>query len=286
MRNQFPIYIPSKSRWESRLTVKNLEKIKAEYYVIVEEPQLEQYASVIPRHRLLVLDPYYQQIYDTFDDLGFSKSLGPGPARNMAWQHAVDNGFAWHWVMDDNIDGFYWRHNNHKIKAGDTTPLACMENFVLQYKNIGMAGPNYFLSAPCRANMKPFSLNTHIYSCNLIRNSIPIRWRGRYNEDTDISIMMLKAGWNTVQFNAFLQLKTPTQLMKGGNTEAFYAAEGTYAKSQMLYRMHPDIVRLKWRFGRAHHLVDYSRWKNVPLIPDPNAPKPLSVSAKVQSKNG
>jgi hypothetical protein len=119
--------------------------------------------------------------------------------------------------------------------------------------------------------MPPFVTGTRIYSCNLIRNDLPLRWRGRYNEDTDLSLRILKGGWNTVQFNAFLQLKTPTQQLKGGNTEAFYSVEGTLAKSAMLVAMHPDVARLVWRFGRPHHFVDYRPWRARGLILNPDA---------------
>jgi hypothetical protein len=77
---------------------------------------------------------------------------------------------------------------------------------------------------------------------------------------------MLKAGWVTVQFNAFLQYKLTTQTLQGGNTEAFYNNEGTLAKSQMLVNMHPDVARLVWKFRRWHHHVDYSQFKSLQLI--------------------
>jgi hypothetical protein len=116
-------------------------------------------------------------------------------------------------------------------------------------------------------------LNTRIYSCNLICNDFPGRWRGRYNEDTILSLDMLARGCATVQFNQFLQMKTTTQVLGGGNTAEFYAKEatmlktkgggqvsdgGTYAKSKMLVDVYPQISKLVWKFGRAHHEVDYS----------------------------
>ncbi len=79
------------------------------------------------------------------------------------------------------------------------------KDFVLRYENIAMAGPNYFMFAPRKRKHPPFSLNTRIYSCNLIRNDLPFRWRARYNEDTDLSLRMLKAGWCTVLFYVFLK---------------------------------------------------------------------------------
>jgi hypothetical protein len=109
-------------------------------------------------------------------------------------------------------------------------------------------------------------MNTRIYSCNLIRNDVPFRWRGRYNEDTDISLRMLKAGWCTIQFNAFLQGKVATQTVKGGNTAEFYAREGTLAKSLMQVQLHPDVSRLVKKYGRWHHYVDYAPFKKNRLI--------------------
>ena len=87
----------------------------------------------------------------------------------------------------------------------------------LRYKNVAMAGPQYKFFAPDRQKLPPFVRNTRIYSCNLIRNDLPFRWRGRHNEDTIKSLDVLKAGWCTILFNAFLQDKAPTLTIKGGN---------------------------------------------------------------------
>ena len=77
---------------------------------------------------------------------------------------------------------------------------------------------------------------------------------------------MLKSGWCTVLFYAFLQEKAATQTIKGGNTKDFYEADGTYNKSKMLVEMHPDVTRLVKRYNRWHHHVDYSRFKENKLI--------------------
>ena len=266
MNPNFPVYIVSKGRHDSRITVRHLEHMRVPYFIIVEAQEFESYASVIDRDKVLVLDPAYQRTYDTFDDLGDRKSKGPGPARNFAWDHALAHGRTWHWVMDDNIQGFFRFNHNLKVPAGDGTIFRCMEDFALRYLNVGMAGPNYFMFASRKTEMPPYVLNTRIYSCNFIRNDLPFRWRGRYNEDTDLSLRMLKAGLCTVQFNAFLQYKLPTQTVRGGNLTEFYMREGTLPKSRMLVAMHPDVCRLVQRFGRAHHSVDYSRFKANKLV--------------------
>jgi len=275
---RFPLYIVSKGRHESRLTSRALEAMRTPYFIVVEEQEFAAYASVIDRQKILVLDRAYQRDYDTFDTLGDTKSKGPGPARNFAWDHAIAHGHPWHWVMDDNINGFFRLNRNLKVPVADGTIFRCMEDFVLRYTNVAMAGPNYFMFASRKTAMPPFVLNTRIYSCNLIRNDTPFRWRGRYNEDTDLSLRMLKAGWVTVQFNAFLQYKMPTQTVKGGNHADFYAREGTLPKSRMLVDMHPDVARLVWKFHRWHHHVDYDPFKVNRLIRRPDAEIPSGVN--------
>jgi len=259
----YPIYIPSKGRWQHnrRLTTRTLDALGVPYRVIVEEQEFEQYAAEIGSERLLVLDSAYQRDYDTLDTLGDTKSRGPGPARNFAWDHSISEGAKWHWVMDDNISKFTRLNHNARITLRDPVFFRAMEDFCERYTNLGMAGPNYRFFVTNREQRPPFILNSRIYSCNLIRNDVPFRWRGRYNEDTILSLDMMKAGWNTVLFNAFLQDKIATQILRGGCTDEFYAKEGTLAKSEMQVKAHPDVSRLVWKFNRWHHYVDYSKFK-------------------------
>jgi len=271
MNPQFPIYIPSKGRADSRITMSHLDAMGVDYRVIVEHQEFDEYAAVIDRSKLLVLDPAYQRDFDPCMDLMPGQSTGSGPARNFAWDHAAAAGAEFHWVVDDNIKGFFRLNHNLKVPVSDGTVFRCMEDFILRYRNVAMAGPNYFMFASRKSKMPPLVFNTRIYSCNLIRTDAPFRWRGRYNEDTDLSLRMLKANWCTILFNAFLQYKLPTQTVRGGNTDAFYAAEGTLPKSQMIARLHPDVAKVVWRFGRWHHFVDYRPFQKNKLLKRPSA---------------
>lgn len=244
------------------------------YFIVVEAQERDAYAAVIDPSRVLVLDKRYQDVYETCDDLGSTKGKGPGAARNFAWDHAIANGAKWHWVMDDNIKQFFRFNRNLKVPAKSGAIFQAMEDFVGRYTNVAMAGPNYFMFVSRKDKIPPFVANTRIYSCNLIRNDAPYRWRGRYNEDTDLSLRMLKDGYATIQFNAFLQEKMTTQLLGGGNTAEFYAKEGTRPKSEMQVKLHPDVSRLVWKFNRVHHYVDYSPFKNNPLLPAPEFNRP------------
>lgn len=277
MNPQFPIYIVSKGRFRQRLTARALETMSVPYFIVVEDQEFDSYASVIDSKKVLILDKTYQRDYVTLDDLGDIKSKGPGPARNFAWDHSIALGYDWHWVMDDNIRKFCRLNENLKVQVADGTVFRCMEDFVLRYQNVGMAGPNYRYLAKRKQNLPPFIKNTRIYSCNLIRNDLPFRWRGRYNEDTDLSLKILKASYCTIQFNAFLQDKMTTQTCKGGNTDDFYAKEGTLPKSRMLVKAHPDVANLVWKFRRPHHHVDYRSFKSLALVLRPGL-KPEGVN--------
>ena len=262
MNPQFPLYIVSKGRADTRLTSKALERMNVPYHIVVEASEYDAYTAVIDPAKVMILDESYKDSYELLDDLGRTKSTGAGPARNFCWDHSISQGYEWHWVMDDNIRGFWRRNRNRRMRLGDGTMFRACEDWVLRYKNIAMAGPQYEMFAPRRERLPVFTPNTRIYSCNLIRNDVPFRWRGRYNEDTILSLDMLKAGWCTVLWYAFLQEKIRTQLIPGGNTSELYGPDGsTGPKTQMLINTHPDVCRVMKRYGRIHHLADYRPFK-------------------------
>ena len=278
---QYPIYIVSKGRSESRLTARSLERMRVPYYIVVEEQEYTAYKANTNSDfgTVLVLDNAYKMRYDVCDDLGLTKSTGPGPARNFAWDHSSSLGFEKHWVMDDNITDFYRLQQNQRIRVESGAMFRACEDFVGRYTNVPVSGLQYrFFIAP-NSKYPPFVFNTRIYSCLLIDNLCEFKWRGRYNEDTDLSLRVMKAGQCTLQFNAFLQGKLATQSISGGNTDEFYGVEdqedeilhGTSNKSDMQLRLHPDVSKNVWKYGRWHHYVDYSPFKNnKPILKDPS----------------
>ena len=262
---QYPIYIVSKSRYNKNPTAQSLKDMEVPYHMVVEQSEYEQYCKLVGEDKVLILPQQYKDDYDTFwiDD---DPRVGPGPARNFAWDHSIENGHKRHWVMDDNIEWFHRFNNNEKIRCDDGTCFRIMENFVNRYTNVAIAGPQYSNFCHEDEYVPPFLKNRRIYSCLLIDNSIPYRWRGRYNEDTDICLRVLKDGLCTIQFHAVLQDKMSTQKLKGGNTQEFYEQDGTMLKSKMLEEMHPDVAKVTWRFNRWHHWVDYKPFERNKLI--------------------
>ena len=58
--------------------------------------------------------------------------------------------------------------------------------------------------------------------------------------------------------------------MSGGNTEQLYKQDskfdGRLEMAKSLKLQHPDIVEIKWKYGRWHHDVDYSKFKSNKLL--------------------
>ena len=261
-----PMYIISKTRYDSMFTSRSLARMQIPHYIAIEPQEEKQYEEA--------LDKFGIRDWVTLLVAPFSNhGDGPGRARNWCWDHSMSIGATYHWVFDDNISDFYRLHENMRIRFESGAGFRAMEDFVERFRNVYIAGPQYrFFIAPDQ-KYPAFVANTRIYSALLIRNDCKHRWRGRYNEDTDLCLRVLKDGDCTIQFNAFLQGKAATQSVGGGNTSEFYHkensdklqegwnAEGTVNKSQMLVDMHPDVTRLVWRYNRWHHWVDYEPFK-------------------------
>ncbi len=260
MNPNFPIFVISKGRWESRLTSKTFERTNIPYRIVIEPQEYDDYVKFIRKEKIIKLP---------FSNLG----QGSIPARNFVWDFAIKEGHKKHWIIDDNIYDFYRFNRNAKNIVEDGTIFKCAEDFVDRYENIMLSGFNYCKFCIASEKYPPYLFNTRIYSTILIDHRLDLRWRGKYNEDTDLSIRTLKLGYCTVQFNAFLSEKATTMRLKGGNTDSIYQNEnldyqdGVLEKSKSLQEQHPDVAKVVWRWNRWHHFVDYSVFKrNKPIF--------------------
>jgi hypothetical protein len=233
-----------------------LEQAGISYHLVVEPTEADDYKTKFGADRVLVLP---------FHDLG----QGSIPARNWIWEHALEHGHPWHWIIDDNVVGFYRSHMNKRLTVRrSSAPLRMVEDFADRYDNLAFAGlaDVAFMSDNTRT---PLALNTRVYSVTLINTTLDYRWRGRYNEDTDICLRALKDGWATVLFKNMLMDKPETSRgdgssgTRGGNTDNVYNAPD-YRRSfaESLKEQHPDVVEVVWKFNRWHHHVDYSPFRN------------------------
>ena len=258
MQPEYPVFVPTKGRYDSRLTIKALEKIGVSFHAVVEPQEYDAYAQYLAPEKILVL-PHSDK--------------GLVVTRNWIWDYARDLGVKRFWTFDDNIKAFYRYHNNRQTPLVSGTFLRVMEEFTTRYVNVPVAGMQYYMFIIRRHGhtYPPFVLNTRVYSNMLIEtNAVDSRgrpWRneGFYNDDTDLCLRMLKDGRCTILFNIFLIEKSTTMKVAGGMTP-HYQGDGRLKMAQELQRKHPDVTKITRKWGRWQHQVDYRLFKNNRLI--------------------
>jgi len=253
---KYPIYIISKGRWEIPMTANCFMKHNIKFHIVVESHEYDNYCKVLGKKYVLKL-PF--------------KNLGQGgtPARNWIWQHSKEQGAERHWIFDDNIRLFRRLYKGKRIECNPEMTINAIEDFTDRYSNVAISGYNY--TTFCMNEMsQPFYYNVHVYSALLIDNSIPYRWRLKYNEDVDLCLQVLDNGLCTLLFNAFLIDKTSTNAkMKGGNQTDLYkgnAVKKMQLKAKSLEEVWPQYVETKIRFGRPHHYVEWKKYFKHPLV--------------------
>jgi len=151
-------------------------------------------------------------------------------------------------------------------------PLECIipaEEFTDRYENVFVSGFNYenFVT---KSTVKPFVINTKVYSGILLKNNMPFRWRLKYNEDVDLSLQILHNKFCTIQFNAFLIDKVSTIVkMEGGNQSELYknnAYEKKVLKAKSLEKIWPQYAKTVYKFNRPHHHISWKKHFKHPLI--------------------
>lgn len=246
---RYPIYVISKSRAQRGLTARFLIRDGVPFSLIVEPQEADAYAAAFGADRLLILP---------FSNLG----QGSIPARNWVWEHAQAAGHARHWILDDNIKRVCRWVGAKRFTCASGPCFAATEDVIERYENVAVAGLNYqfFARRGDRPPTAPFWLNVHVYSCLLIRNDLPQRWRGRYNEDTDLCLQVLAAGWCTVLLNAFMIDKMQTMTMAGGNSASLYQGDGRLKMARSLERLWPGVVTVDRRWQRPQHVVNWKKF--------------------------
>ena len=173
---------------------------------------------------------------------------------------------------------FRWNHNRKK-RVRDGVFSRIMEDFSDRYENLGLVGCQYASFVPAtEPGRGQFIKNTRVYSCILINTELldsrlEERWRGTYNEDTDLSLRVLSTGdLCTVNFNMLLSGKQTTGTMRGGNTDTIYEGgtnSGYKKKFDELKKNWGKIVTLtnNWhKDGRPHHHIAYTKLFKQDLI--------------------
>jgi hypothetical protein len=285
---KYNIYIISLGRYKYRTTAKYLDWCGIDYKIVIE-----------PNEKQLYIDNGQDpdKILTTPENYSITQKSGSIPVRNFVLEYdAKLNPDGRHWILDDNISGYYRFNKNKKILCKGGFIFTIIEDFVDRYENIKMAGHQYYMFCVPTIN-KPYIKNTRIFSSILLSNDILkikdeygyIKWRGKYNEDVDLSIRLLKNNYPTILFYCILANKLTTLSQKGGNTNTIYGVDNINKIKKDNVIINNNVISSKinkvkqlidnWkeyydngilkqiiRYGRPHHKFDFSIFKNVKLI--------------------
>ena len=104
---------------------------------------------------------------------------------------------------------------------------------------------------------------------------MPIRWRGRYNEDVILSYDIMTAGYCIASYKGILKKKQFTRYAVGGNhatkigdenslySDGFDYKYSSVDKTNLLLKVYPQYFKKVIKYGRVHH--DYIRNKNMKI---------------------
>ena len=261
IQNQYHIYIISKGRYEKKLTYDSLVEMGCENFsIVIEEDEVDKYIEHNTELSKIII--FTNEEKQKYLDKGQGGSI---PVRNFVYEYSKSKGEDKHWIVDDNIKGFYRFYQNQKHKVLSPICFNVLEEFSKEYSNLYLLGMNYNSFCPSIDKKRQLiQMNTRIYSCILIDNNIPLDelWRGMYNEDTDLSLRLLKKGFPTCLFNCFVCNKQTTLSCKGGNTDSIYKENGLELKLQSLIEQHSDVVKETYKFKKIHHEVNYKPFEN------------------------
>jgi hypothetical protein len=262
----FPVYIPTRGRPQKQLTADALLELGIRPFLVVEAAEEAAYKENNPECYVIVWPQNYLDDYEKTPELDPHPTTGA--AHNYAWDHSRAAGYTHHWIMDDNIRGFLIRSNGRRANVKDAKALHYQEDFIRKFKNL--AGISLAMAPFMRGST--LMINTRLYCATLYRNDLHeygIKWRRGINDDTIVSLDILKTGyWCTAENRAVGIKKTGTSRksrMAGGMTD-FYAQGGFIKKSAELVRCHPEYSTTVVKFNRVHHSVDFSSFKQK-LIP-------------------
>lgn len=280
MINKYPIFIISYKRPKTHKTAKKLAEFGVSHYLVLHTDQQEEYLKYFTLEmkkytNIITFDPNYKLKYETCDNIPHSvKNAGSGAERNFAWDYSKNVLKAnAHWLMDDNMYFYYIasKKNNIYIRKPATkenfmTLFIKGEKFFDKYENLLMIELKN-KSFLVQLQKFSYSLNTRCFSCNLIYNSLPIRWRGRYNEDVILSYDIMKSGYCIASYHGgILKEKGSTREAIGGGNhaiskndkESIYDDSENYKyssveKTNLLLKVYPEYFKKVIKYGRVHH---------------------------------
>lgn len=283
----YPIFIISYNRPNANAsTISSFIKYGIKFNVVVHKEQLQAYKTYFksPLINWIIFDDEYKHKYETLSNVSsYEKNAGSGAERNFAWDCAKNAGYSAYWNFDDNMCFIYQTKkltgSGKSFERKHLSDPAVFRELFHKAEDFYDSYDNLFILELGESTYFGFRnipvINRRCYSALLINTAIPTQWRGRYNEDTIMSIDTLINGFCTIQSPILLKAKQSTRAAKGGNHSVGKGKDdlknqvysdgidyefSSSLKSQLLVAVYPQYCYLKYRVGRIHHGYNEPAW--------------------------
>lgn len=275
MENNFCIFIISHGRPNNIYTLKTLKQAGCTIpvYIVIDnhDKTADEYLKKYKNQVYIFDKDKYAAMVDHYDN--FNNLRTTTHARNACFDLAIDLGYKYFLVLDDDYEGFKLRLDNRLehpeccykiIKNIDNLFLYTLNYYKnSNYTSICFSQGGDWFGGEDNFNKVPKRKAMNSFFCSTDRRFWFI---SRLNEDVNTYVFLGQTGhvFLTIPFVQLDQMQT--QKTKGGMTEA-YLDGGTYIKSFYTVICRPDCTKIN-SMGRTnkrlHHLIDWD--KAVPVI--------------------
>lgn len=276
-RTDFCIFIISHGRPNDIYTLKTLAKAGCNIpvYIVIDnhDKTADEYLKKYRKQVFIFDKDKYAAMVDQYDNLNNLRTTTH--ARNACFDLAIELGYKYFLVLDDDYTAFKMRIN-HKlehpigryliIKNIDNVFYKTLEYFInSNFTSICYSQGGDWFGGETNFNKKPKRKAMNSFFCSTDRRFWFI---SRLNEDVNTYMALGHQGYVFMTI-PFIQLdQKTTQKTQGGMSEA-YLAGGTYVKTFYTLLNRPDCTKINL-MGRTdlrmHHLIN---WENaVPCIID------------------
>lgn len=217
MENVYPIFVPSKGRALTSNLLKATTSCHLPITVVVEPQESEIYAKEYMNYNILVLEK---------NDQGITY------VRNEIKEYAEKMGLHKFWMMDDDINGFFFREGNKMIKSTAELVLLDAQDHLEKIPNLGIGALEYQQLA--WSATKEYAMNSYCDVCVLIDNERTAGQRYRPylegKEDRDFAMQTIAAGMQTARTTLYAFSAPKNGSNAGGLKETFYDKDGREAE--------------------------------------------------------
>jgi hypothetical protein len=243
-----PILIPSKSRAGKSKLLTTLNNLHYNAYIFVEPQELHTYQFTYPN--LMIID-----IMQTNQGITFVRNL----IRRFAEEYEMPS----YWMMDDDVQDFYFRKGQRMVRA-DMIPVLHAAETVFVEQGAWLAALEYQQLA--WSATRPFIVDSFAEVCgwNNTKLTHGLRYRPEVEgkEDRDFAMQIIKQGGKTIRstLHAFAAPKNGSNA--GGLKEIFYDIQDREeACVDALVKLWPGVVtKIRKEDGRVDARIN---WKDI-----------------------